>query len=221
MEQTNLDYADNNSSQKTVGIKSYNRTRLRRLSMAAIMGAIAFILMYFNVGVPVLSPFAELDLSALPELIGGFILGPAGAIEIIVVKIALILVLKGTSSALTGEMQNLILSICYVLPAVIYYRRNKSKKSAVIGLVLGSVISVVVSIFTNVYLIFPAYIKIYGMNWDAIIEVYTKVNPWIKNIPTVVAFSVVPFNMVSRAITTIITVLVYKKLSVPLKKFIQ
>lgn len=198
-----------------------NRTKVRRLTMAALMGAIAFILMYLNFGVPFLSPFAEFDLSALPEMIGGFILGPAGAVEIIAVKILLILVFKGTSSMFTGEVQNFLLSLAYVLPAVLYYRKNRTKKGAAIGLVLGSVLSVIVAIFTNLYLIFPAYIYLYGMSWDSIIEICSAANPWITDVPTFAAYSVVPFNVISRAVTSVITMLVYKKISVPLKKLIQ
>lgn len=198
-----------------------NRTKVRRLTMAALMGAIAFILMYLNFGVPFLSPFAEFDLSALPEMIGGFILGPAGAVEIIAVKILLILVFKGTSSMFTGEVQNFLLSLAYVLPAVLYYRKHRTKKGAVIGLVLGSALSVIVAIFTNLYLIFPAYIYLYGMSWDSIIEICSAANPWITDVPTFAAFSVVPFNVISRAATSVITMLVYKKISVPLKKLIQ
>ena len=198
-----------------------NRTKVRRLTMAALMGAIAFILMYLNFGVPFLSPFAEFDLSALPEMIGGFILGPAGAVEIIAVKILLILVFKGTSSMFTGEVQNFLLSLAYVLPAVLYYRKHRTKKGAAIGLVLGSALSVIVAIFTNLYLIFPAYIYLYGMSWDSIIEICSAANPWITDIPTFAAFSVVPFNVISRAVTSVITMLVYKKISVPLKKLIQ
>ena len=192
---------------------------LRRLTMAALCGAVAFVLMFFSFSVPVISPFAECDFSALPELIGGFILGPIGAIEIIVVKIGLKLLFKGSSSLMTGELMNLILSLAYVLPALWYYRRHRTKHGAVVGLALGTVISVVISIFTNVYVIFPLYIKLYGMNWDGIIEICAAVNPWIRNIPTMVAFSVVPFNLISRVVTSLITLLVYKKLSAPMKRF--
>jgi riboflavin transporter FmnP len=197
-----------------------SRKKVRTLVMSALMGAVAFVLMYFNFGVPVLSPFAEFDASALPEIIGGFILGPVGAIEIIVVKIVLILVFKGTSSMFTGEVQNFLLSVAYVLPAIMYYRGHKTKKGAIIGLVLGTVISVVVAIFTNVYLIFPAYIRLYGMSWESILDICAAANPWIHSIPTFVAFSVVPFNVVSRVVTSLITVLVYKKISGPIKKFL-
>lgn len=202
-------------------VLSMNKQKLRRLTMAALCGAVAFVLMYFSFSVPILSPFAEFDLSALPELIGGFILGPAGAIEIIVVKIGLKLLFKGSSSLFTGEVLNLILSLAYVLPALLYYRRNRTKKGAVIGLVLGTLICVAVSIFANIHVTFPVYIYLYGMNWDEIISICSSVNPWITNIPTMVAFSIVPFNLLSRSITSLITLLIYKRLSAPIKKLIQ
>ena len=198
-----------------------NRTKVRRLTMAALMGAIAFILMYLNFGVPFLSPFAEFDLSALPEMIGGFILGPAGAVEIIAVKILLILVFKGTSSMFTGEVQKFLLSAAYVLPAVLYYRKNRTKRGAAVGIVLGCITLVITAILTNIYLIFPAYIHLYGMNWDAIIDICHKVNPYITSIPTFVLFSVVPFNIISGSVIGFITMLLYKKISVPLKKMIM
>lgn len=201
--------------------KTTKKTNVRRMTLAALCAALSAVLMLLSFSVPVLSPFAKFDFSALPELIGGYILGPVGAIIIIVLKVLLKLLFEGTSSLFTGEVQNLLLSMAYVLPAVLYYRKHRTKKGAVVGLVISSVFSVVVAIFTNVYLIFPAYIKLYGMNWDSIIQICAGVNPWIKNIPTFVAFSVVPFNLISRAVTSLIAVLVYKRLSVPIKKLIQ
>lgn len=196
-------------------------SKLRRMTVASLFGAIAFVLMFFSFGIPVLSPFAEFDLSALPELIGGYVLGPIGAVYITVIKLLLKLLFQGTSSMFTGEVQNLILSISYVLPAILYYRKNKTKKGAIIGLAIGSVISVVMAVITNLYLIFPAYIALYGMNWDGIIEICTAANPMITNIPTFVAFSVIPFNVISRLVSSVIAILVYKKISVPLKKMLQ
>ena len=197
------------------------KTNLRRMTLAAVMGAIAFVLIFVNFGVPFLSPVAEFDLSALPELIGGFILGPVGAVMIIVVKLGLKLAIQGTESMFTGEIQNFLLSVAYVLPAVLYYRRHRTKKGAAIGLAIGAVTSVVVAIFTNLYIIFPFYIKLYGMNWDGIVAMFSAVNPWIRDIPTMVVFSVVPFNLISRTITAVLAFITYKKLSVPLKKMIQ
>lgn len=200
------------------GVRNVN---VRALVITALMGGLSFILMYFNFSVPILSIFAELDLSALPEIVGGFILGPVGAVEIIVLKILLILLFKGTSSMLTGEIQNFILSVAYVLPAVMYYRKHRTKKGAALGLVLGSAVSVAISVVTNLYIIFPMYIYLYNMTWEQIIGMCHEVNPYITSIPTFAALSVLPFNLVSRAVTSVITMLVYKKISIPIKKFIS
>ena len=196
-------------------------SRVRTITMAAIMGAVAFILQFFSFNVPFLSPFANFDFSALPEIMGGFILGPIGAIEIIVIKLGLILAFKGTTSMFTGEIQNFILSCAYVLPAILYYRKNRTKKGDITGLLLGIIISVVIAIFTNLYLIFPAYIYLYGMSWDQILGICAAVNPYISTKISFVAFSVIPFNLISRCTTSIITFLLYKKISKPIKHFIQ
>ena len=76
-----------------------SRSKIHRLTLSAMMGALSFLLMYFSFSVPFISPFAEFDFSALPELIGGFILGPLGAVEIIVVKLLLKLVFRAALSA--------------------------------------------------------------------------------------------------------------------------
>lgn len=197
-----------------------SRTKTNQLTLAAVFGAMAFVLMYFSFAIPFLSPFAELDFSAIPELIGGFMLGPVGGVEIISVKILLKLVFKGSSSMLTGEIQNFLLEIAFVIPAAIYYQKNKTRAGAVKGLLIGSILSIIAAVFTNIYLIFPAYMTLYGMDWDSILQIFTKINPWIRNIPTMVAFSVIPFNILSRAITSVITVLVYKKISILFKEII-
>jgi len=197
-----------------------NKSKIRRLTTAALMGAIAFVLMFFSFSIPFLSPFAEFDASSVAELIGGFILGPLGAIEIITVKIFLKIAFKGTTSMFTGEIQNFLLSTSFVLPAVWYYRKHRTKKGAVVGLILGSTISIVMSVITNIYLIFPAYMYLYGMNWESIVEIFSKINPMINNIPTIVAFSIVPFNIISRAVTSVLTMLLYKKISVIIKQYI-
>ena len=197
------------------------RGNVRRLTVAALMGAVAFVLQYFSFSLPVLSAFGGLDSSAPAEPFGGFILGAVGAVMIVTVKLLLYMIFKGTSSMYTGEIQNFLLSCAYVLPAVLYYRKHRTKQGALVGIVLGSIVSVVASIFTNLYLIFPAYMFLYGMSWDSILEICAVASPWIKDIPTFVAFSVVPFNLVSRAVTSVLTMLLYKRISVPLRKMIQ
>ncbi len=197
------------------------RRNTRRQAVVSLLAGVAFVLMYMHFPLPFLSPFAEFDLSAVPELIGGFLLGPGAAIQIVLVKVCLKLLFQGTSSLLTGEVQNIILSLAFVLPAALYYRRHKTRRGAVISLVLGGLINVAAAVFSNLYLILPAYITLYGMNWDSIVAMCGAINPWITDIPTMVAFSVVPFNLLARSINALLTLLVYKKISVPVKKILN
>ena len=164
------------------------RNQTRRLTLAAMMGAVSFVLMYFSFSVPVLSPFASFDLSALPDLIGGFVLGPVGAVEIIAVKVLLKLVFKARRPCSPVKFRNSCSCTAYALPAVLYYQKHRTKRGAAIGLLLGTVAGVIVAILTNVFLIFPAYMALYGMDWAAIVQMCTAVNPWITNVPTMVRF---------------------------------
>lgn len=187
--------------------------RIKRMTVVSIFGTLAFVLMFFSFSIPVLSPFAEIDLSAVLELMGGFLLGPVGGIEIIVLKLVLKLLFKGTSSMFTGEIQNLILEIAFVIPASLFYKKHKTKKGAVLGLVIGGVLSVVTAIFTNIFIILPFYMELYGMDWEAIISMFGSANPLINSVPTIIIFSIVPFNIASRVITSLITLVLYKRVS--------
>ena len=136
-------------------------------------------------------------------------------------KILLKLVFQGTSTAFTGELCAYILSVSYVLPAVLYYRKHRTKRGALVGILLGAVLAVIASVIVNIYLIYPFYMTAYGMNWDAIIGMCSALIPAIDDIPSLVLLSIVPFNALSRALTGVITMLVYKRISVPLKKMIM
>lgn len=187
--------------------------RIKNMTVVAIFGSLAFVLMFFSFSIPILSPFAEIDFSAVLELMGGFLLGPIGGIEVIVLKLVLKLLFKGTSSMFTGEIQNLILEIAFVVPASLFYKKHKTKKGAVLGLVIGGVISIITAIFTNIFIILPFYMELYGMDWNAIISMFSNINPLINSIPTIIIFSIVPFNIVSRVMTSLITLILYKRVS--------
>lgn len=195
--------------------------KVKRMCVIAMMGCLAFLLMFLKVSIPFISPFADFDLSAVPELIGGFILGPIGAILIIMVKIALKIAFMGTSSMFTGEIQNVILSSAYVLPAVLIYYHNKTKKEALIGMCAGTVICAIVSIFTNIFIIFPFYINLYGMSWEMIIDMFHTANPLIDSIPMMIIFSVIPCNLLYKGISSAVTYFTYKKISKPLKGWLE
>ena len=193
----------------------------KNLALTGIMGGLAAVLMFFRFPLPFMPPFMDFDFAGLVEIIGGFALGPIAAVFVVVVKVLVKLVLMGTNSAFTGEIQNIILSLAYVLPAVWIYDRKKTKKTAVEGMAVGTAVCAVVAIFTNLYMIIPFYVKLFGMTMEEIIAMCQAVNPAINGPLTFALFGVMPFNIIKNGAVSIVTYFTYKKISVHIKHFVS
>lgn len=189
------------------------RMKVKTIAFVGLMGAVSAVLMLFRFPIPFMPPFLSFDLSGLMEMLGGFMFGPFAAVCIIIVKILLQLVIQGSFSLGTGELQNFILSSCYVLPALFIYHRNKSKKTAAAGMAFSTIFVSVVAILTNLYLIIPFYVKLFGMTMDDIIGMCSAVNPAMKNAMTMALFGILPFNLIKYGVTSLVTFIVYKRLS--------
>ena len=162
--------------------------------------------------------FYEIDLSEIPILICTFYLGPVAGVVGELLKIVVKLVLKGTTTAFVGDFANFVVGCSFVLPASIVYHMNKGKKSALTGMIVGTLVMTVFgSLFNAVYLL-PTFADLYGMPLDAIIAMGTEVNSAINSVSTLVLFAVVPFNLLKGAIVTLLTMLLYKRISPLLHK---
>lgn len=205
--------------EKTVNSKT--RMRTKEITSISLMGALAFALMLFKFPLPFMPPFMDFDFAGVVEIMGGLMFGPVAAIYMIIVKILLKLVFMGTSSAGTGELQNVLLSCAYVIPAVLIYARNKTKKTAKIGMVVGTATATVVAVLTNIYMIIPFYATLFGMTVEDIVAMCTGVNPAMKNVATMVIFGIIPFNLIKYGVSSLVALVLYKHLSRPLKAFIN
>ena len=190
-----------------------SRMKVKKIAFIGLMGAVSAVLMLLRFPIPFMPPFLSFDLSGVMEMMGGLMFGPMEALCIIVVKILLQLVMQGSMSLGTGELQNFILSSAYVLPAVLIYHRKKTKKSAIVGMTVSSVIVAVVAVITNLYLIIPFYVKLFGMSMDDIISMCSVVNPAMKDTVSLVIFGLVPFNLIKYGATSVVTFIIYKRLS--------
>ena len=100
-----------------------NNKNVKILSLIAFFSALSAILMFFDFPLPIAPSFMKMDLSELPVIIGGFILGPVPCITISVLKVLIKFMIKGTSTMFFGELANLIGSIAYALPSSIIYAK--------------------------------------------------------------------------------------------------
>lgn len=129
-----------------------------------------------------------------------------------VVKILIKLVLKPTSTGFVGEFANLVFGCSMVLPAGLIYRFHKTKKSAMIAMAVGTVIMAAVGIVGNALVMIPFYANF--MPLENILAAGAAINPAVGNVWTFAVFCVGPFNVIKGIIVSVITALVYKRVSV-------
>lgn len=184
-----------------------------KLTMTAMLSAIAFVLMFLEFSVPIMPPFIKMDLSDLPELIGAFAMGPVSGVAICLIKNLLHLFMSTTGGV--GELSNFILGACFVFPAGMIYRKWKGKKSAILGASLGSLLMAAVSIISNYYIVYPVYYNF--MDEDAILTAYQAIFPGVENILQCLIVFNTPFTLVKGLFSVVITVLIYKHISPFLK----
>lgn len=188
-----------------------------KVVMIGMLSAIAGILHCFDFAIPIAPSFYKLDFSELAALIGGFAFGPVAGVLIEFVKILVKLVIKSTSTAFVGDLANFLVGCMLVLPAAIIYQYHKSKKSALIGCIVGTVVMTIFgTVFNAIYLI-PAFAKLYGMPIEVILGMGAAIHPSINNIWNFVLLCVAPLNLIKGAMISVITMLVYKRISPILK----
>ena len=182
-----------------------------------MLSAISTVLMLFEIPLPFAPEFYKLDFSELPILIGSFAIGPVAGVLIELCKILLKLVIKGTTTAFVGDFANFIIGCSLVVPAAIIYHKFKTKRSALVSLITGSLIMTVFGSLFNAFYLLPAFANLYGMPLETIVGIAQEINGSIDSVATLVLFAVVPFNLLKGALLTILTMLLYKHISPVIK----
>lgn len=187
----------------------------RKMTVTAMFSAIAMILHLLDFTLPFAPFFYKLDFSELPVLIGAFAFGPVTGVVIEAVKILLKLLIKGTSTAFVGDLANFVIGCSFILPASTIYYFKKSKKSAVTGCIVGTLILTLFGTAFNAVYLLPAFSKLYGMPLEDILAMGAEVNPLVTDgsIISFVACCVAPMNLIKGGSVSLVTMLVYKRLS--------
>lgn len=188
------------------------------ITYTAMFATMAGVLMLIEIPLPFAPPFYKIDLSELPIMICTFYLGPVAGVTAELVKVCVKLLLKGTTTAFVGDFANFAVGCSFVLPASLFYHAKPGRKSAIIGLAVGTLVMTVFgSAFNAIYLL-PKFALLFGMPMEVIVGMGTKVNAAIVDVPTLVLFAVVPFNLLKGMIVSALTFLLYKRISPLLHK---
>lgn len=199
-------------------IKTKKVLTTKNLTMIAMFSAISAVLMVFEIQLPFSPSFVKFDFSDLPVMLGGFLIGPFAGGIIAFMKILLHFLLNGTTSFFVGDLSNLLLTLSFVLPASFIYQQKKTKKTAIQGLLVSIICTSLLAIIFNLFLVFPLYLKVLNLKMVDLINMIHVVNPLVKDVFTMIVFSLLPFNLFKYSIVSMITMLSYKKLSILFKE---
>ena len=196
-----------------------SRSRTHRITVTAMLSAVAFALMFIEMPIPALIPsFVKLDISDLPELLAAFSLGPVYGVAVTFLKNLLHILIKGTSSAYVGELFNFLMGSVFAFTAGVIYQRKKSRATALLGAVAGAVLMAVLSVPLNFYLVYPAYVVCYGLPLEAIIGMYQAILPSADSLIKCLVIFNLPFTFFKGMLDVVLCFLIYKPRSPLLHK---
>ena len=198
---------------------STSRSRTHKLAVTAMLSAVAFVLMFIEFPIPALIPsFVKLDISDLPELLAAFSMGPLYGVAVTLLKNLLFILLHGTSSAYVGELFNFLMGSVFAFSAGFIYQRKKSRKSALIGSIVGADLMALISVPLNYFVVYPAYVVCYGLPLEAIIGMYQAILPSADSLIKCLVIFNLPFTFFKGMLDVVLCFLIYKPLSPLLHK---
>lgn len=197
-------------NERTRGAGTSSKTKTRRVAtmfsakrcaVMALFAALSLVVSFFEFPIFPAAGFLMLDFGNSLIMLVGFLLGPIEGLLVCVVKETLRILLKNGTGGV-GELANMLVTAAYILlPATVYYFK-KGLKVVVPTLIAGCLIATGVALLVNRFVLFPAY-----MGADGVVAFGSL---WVF---------VLFFNLIKGAANTVLTVVLYKKLSFLFKKW--
>lgn len=167
-------------------------TKLAKMAMLVAISIVLVMLIHFPIFPAVF--FLEYDPADIPILIGTFAFGPLAGIILTVVTSVIQGLTVSAASGAYGILMHILATTALVSVSGLVYKKHKSKKSAIIGLALGTVAMTVVMFFANMI-----------------------ITPLFTGMPLAGVMGLMPFillfNVVKAGINSVVTFLLYKRIS--------
>lgn len=195
---------------KEVSPNHAKKGNAKRIAGIGVFAAIGGVLTTLEIPLFV---FYNLDFSEVPALLAGFLMGPTAGMLVEFIKVFIHILFHGTHSAFVGEFAMFVTGSLYVLPASFFYLKAKSKKRALLSLLLGSGAMVILGALFNGFYLIPEFADLYGVPIDALVGQLQETIPAVKGLWTIVAFATVPFNLIKTISVSAIIFFIYKPLS--------
>lgn len=171
--------------------------KTKKMTTIAMLCALSYVIMVVG-RIPVVM-FLKYDPKDVIIAIGGFIFGPMSAF-IISFVVSVLEMITVSDTGVIGLVMNVLSSCAFACTAAYVYKKNKTAKGAVTGLVLGCILATLAMLLWN-YLITPIYM---GYPREAVAKMLLPV--------------FLPFNLLKSGINTAFTLLLYKPVVTTLRR---
>ena len=196
-------------------MKKTNLMSTKTISKIGLLSAIAYVLMFISVPLPIFPVFLKIDLSDIPAIFGGMSLGPVAGLIIVVIKNFLQALTASTTGGV-GEFANIMIGGAYVLIICLFYKKWKTYKTVIVGALLGIVAMTIMGCIMNYYVMLPLYANFMPM--EEIIQAGNIINPRVTDLYSFVIWMIAPFNILKGFIMTIAILPLFKKIEKLLNK---
>lgn len=185
------------------------RCSAKRLALIGLFVALSYAVSFLEIPLPLFgASFLKLDFGNVFIVLLSFLLGPVEAVVACLLKEGLRCL---TSTSLcAGELANFVITCAYLLLPSIVYCYQKSLKTVLITLSVGCLLATGTALLANRVLIFPVYAKLFGGSIFGMTVQEAFGAFWV---------AVLLFNVIKTVSITVLTLLLYKRLSNFLKKW--
>lgn len=190
----------------------------KKMITTAMLSTVAYVVFYFDFPVPLMPSFIKMDFSNVISLFAAFTMGPAAGAAVCLIKNIVALITKGFGTTMgIGNIFDFVTSATFAITAGIIYRKNHTKKGAVIGCCAGTVVFTLISLPLNYFIVYPIYATAFG-GMEAILSAYRAINANVEGLFGALCMFNLPFTLIKGILCAGLTILIYKPLITILRK---
>lgn len=190
---------DKPSGKSAVKERIKNVFSTRNLTTVAVLAAIGYGLCWLEFPIFPAAPFLKLDFSNLATMLAGYTTGPFGAVVVEAFKQLMCWWTKSGTGGV-GEIANFLMGMAFALPPSVLYLFKKGIGWVSVGMSIGCVCQIATAMLCNRYITFTLFFgEQAGLQFADL---------WVW---------LLAFNAIKSVAVSILTFLLYKRLSVALK----
>ena len=178
------------ASTHATGVADSGRWSTRRIAVYALFVALSMAVSFIEFPLIPGVPWLKYDPSGIVCLVAGFAYGPAAAVLVSVLGFV-----PHVFADPWGSLMAIAVALAMSVPAALIYRRARTRRGALIGIIAGAVVALVVAIIGNL-LVTPIYADM-----------------TVEQVAAMIVPALLPFNLAKLTVHGVVTFLIYKPIS--------